>query len=263
MIGNALFRNINLLDELRDHVACSFSSESDSLRATGIPPMVSILNNMRELKEQYQTLARAQAEASQETVLGVVRELERRAIGAGTVTFEGLETMIMSCLRTAGVMDAVQLVSNPPSNAGLTAPTAPVPNRLYTWGGRLSRLPETFRLPDGSPLQAWQYWCCGDPNLGYPPLRQCQPADVCDKSTRTRWSDLVYLMKQLESRANDLGHDMSQIDVQRSITIYDEVKDAIQLPPRTGNNRARRSGQLAWITVSTELRKLSRRSNTQ
>jgi hypothetical protein len=42
----------------------------------------------------------------------MVTELERRAIWAGTVTRDGLEELLMDCLRRAGVLDVVSLMNN-------------------------------------------------------------------------------------------------------------------------------------------------------
>ena len=47
------------------------------------------------------------------TVAGVAQILEERAIGAGTVTRDGLQTMITTCLRDAGVMNILERLENP------------------------------------------------------------------------------------------------------------------------------------------------------
>ena len=46
-------------------------------------------------------------------VQDIIQELENRAIGAGTVTYDGLQRMIQTCLSEAGINEAVQAIREP------------------------------------------------------------------------------------------------------------------------------------------------------
>ncbi|OWZ01315.1 hypothetical protein PHMEG_00027323 [Phytophthora megakarya] len=95
-----------------------------------------------------------------ETVKDIIGELEARAIGAGTVTYDGLNDAIRSCLQETGEDDLVQ---------GLTIPVQQTPDatadnqdnermRTHFWGGQLRRVPTDFQVPDCSTRQTWILW---------------------------------------------------------------------------------------------------------
>lgn len=62
---------------------------------------------------------------------------------------------------------------------------------VYTWGGKLRKLPEDFVLDTKWPLPvAFDLWFGGNPAKNYPPLRSVCAADVSDDiSIRKRFCD--------------------------------------------------------------------------
>jgi hypothetical protein len=90
------------------------SSASNGLIATGIPPHVSILRDLKVLVEKMDKSMIQQEEGIRKTKVGVINELEQRAMSAGTVTREGLRESLMECLQEAGEIQLVQRVQEPP-----------------------------------------------------------------------------------------------------------------------------------------------------
>lgn len=76
---------------------------------------------------------------------------------------------------------------------------------LLTWGGRLRRVPETFKIPKCNLQLAFQLWFLGDEAQGYPPFRDLSPSDMGDdkvaaqKNKRRRLADLKSLMTVMEA----------------------------------------------------------------
>ncbi|POM60627.1 LOW QUALITY PROTEIN: hypothetical protein PHPALM_30491 [Phytophthora palmivora] len=76
---------------------------TSKLNATGVPPHVSILSNMASLQHSAEkTLAKIDS-SCKAVVNDIMEELERRATGSGTVTYDDLNGMIMRSLDSAGV----------------------------------------------------------------------------------------------------------------------------------------------------------------
>ncbi|DAZ99387.1 TPA: hypothetical protein N0F65_005289 [Lagenidium giganteum] len=138
-------------------------------------------------------------------------------------------------------------------------PASPATFEVYTWGGGLHAFPQNVRLPDGSPQQAWEYWCCGVDRL--PPFRTMKSADLMDRNQRKRLSDLRHLMSILQARAVQLGLRHQGITADEALTVLEQCKDAIEVETHTPAQRKRRRGQLVWITDTTLLRKRARTAN--
>ena len=121
-------------------------------------------------------------------VTGLTVVLEERAIGAGTVTRDGLKEQLNDVLQESGLTATVdKLVSLCSTSQGRqlsqeVAPFPPAPEQEegaeashgctpFLWGGRLARVREDFTFPKGGPLTAWTFYLCGDEAQGYPPYR--------------------------------------------------------------------------------------------
>ncbi|GMF17410.1 unnamed protein product [Phytophthora lilii] len=93
---------------LKRERATAAALTSDRLQATGVPPHVAILREIKSLLDvAVKTVEHVDA-ARTETVKDIMWELEQRAIGAGVVTFDGLDTALKRCLDSAGVTTLVQ-----------------------------------------------------------------------------------------------------------------------------------------------------------
>ena len=193
----------------------------------------------------------------------VIKELEDRAIGCGTVTRDGLEDLINQCLEKAGVQDLVRHVQNPQqqqcNNISDTSPSRPIGFGSYMWGGALHLVPESFRFPDGDVLLAWQYWCCGNPAHGYPPLRLLKPSDMATKNLRKRLCDFQFLMHQLEGKlteADSLIFQTVPLSIQQANNMFQYASTVLHVNQFTVNgSRKRRASQVKWRTMVNILQK--------
>jgi hypothetical protein len=135
---------------------------------------------------------------------------------------------------------------------------------LYYWeGGRVRRVPESFKVPICSPLELWQQWLCGNHELGYPPLRLLETPDL-KISMRKRMYDARNFMKRLETRASELD-----IVIPRRPTlaeandIFHRCESVIVVPRVTRKRRQRQKrNNLAWRTVYDILRQLDKTTET-
>jgi hypothetical protein len=249
--------------QAKEHIICRIASSEDRINATGLPPYISILQRVYELKTSMEVSLQRQEENVGRVIEGIAKDLEDRAIGARTVTRDGLKEMLLQTLQNAGLMRAVERLENP-----IAAPASPVINRnvqgqMYMWGGRLARLPEDFVFPSGSVRIAWQHWCCGNTSKGYPPLRLIKPRDIALEKVKRRLADYRFLMKRIQDSIEDDQFRIEDITITEANSLFDRYSHIAELPNLTSNNRTRRNNQLAWITVATELRKQRNQLNDQ
>eukprot|EP00644_Phytophthora_capsici_P013252 jgi/Phyca11/100851/e_gw1.5.944.1 len=162
-----LFQHPSLLSELSRKVTCTGSR----LQATGIPPHVAILGKVKALLDaNLATMERIES-TRLATVKDIMRELEDRAIGAGTVTFDGLEAALKRCLDTAGT------------------PTNQLVTPSFFWNGRFRRVPADFKLCQCSVQNLWVLWQCGNASKKIPPLRALDGHDMPTRNLQKRLSD--------------------------------------------------------------------------
>ncbi|KAJ8564242.1 hypothetical protein ON010_g7104 [Phytophthora cinnamomi] len=107
------------------------------------------------------------------TVRDIVGELERREIGANTVTFDGLDEALKRCLDSAGVTELVQQLHTGRHDHGSEqlGEDGPSTIPIFMWGGRLRRVPSDFMLPDCSVGQLWVLWQCGNVTKKAPSMK--------------------------------------------------------------------------------------------
>ncbi|ETO75033.1 hypothetical protein F444_09325 [Phytophthora nicotianae P1976] len=138
------FAHLTLLSDLLTKLR-GVKDRSGRLHATGVPPHVAILGKMKGLLEgTLQTVEHIDA-ARASTVKEIMSELEKRAIGAETVTFEGLDLALKRCLDTVGVMDLVNKLNTTPEQTTcqlVEGETPVIPS--FFWGGRFRRVPQEF-----------------------------------------------------------------------------------------------------------------------
>ncbi|OWZ10941.1 hypothetical protein PHMEG_00016105, partial [Phytophthora megakarya] len=182
--------------------------------------------------------------------------LEARAIGAGTVTYDGLNDAIRSCLQETGVDDLVQRLTIPVQQT----PDATTDNQdnermlAHFWGGQFRRVPTDFQVPDCSTRQAWILWRCGNGVKQWPPFRLLDGRDMPDRKQQMRLSDLRFVMKKLEFDAaskNLLQHSQT---IEDATSVYLACVDSVAVESKTERSRKRRRGQLSWSTIAKILR---------
>jgi len=190
-LQSILFRNSNLLNNLKQNVEVSLKKN-----ATGIPPHISILSQIKDFSAEVKQILPALVDSVQKTVDGITNILEERAIGAGTVTKDGLEKMIRSTMES--VMNMVNLTPNPLAEETIQETNSDFNIKMFQWDSRFNRLPEDYCLPTGSTRSAFQQWMLNDTEKGISKLRACGPQDFRDSKKRKRFSELQCLMRTIE-----------------------------------------------------------------
>jgi hypothetical protein len=256
-----LFRDPALRARLQQLIVCRFEEQGDPMRATGIPPHTALLGQMERLLDEFKAL-RVENSAMTSNVVkdvkdAIIQELEARAMVAGTLTRDGLKTI----LNEMGFIDVMERLRA--GNFGPSPPQPPVPPpipvtsgpKLWTWGGKLRRLPEDFTVPTMTPLSAWQLWCCGDKAKQYPPFLNIQGCDLSDANKRRRISDIATVCKAISSKALDLGLAVQQpMTVEQANIAFDRAFPELHLFEDEQGNEVERSKQWTVLTACKKLR---------
>ena len=132
-------------------------------------------------------------------------------------------------------------------------------------GGAFARehpVPLNFQLPQGTLPVAWQHWFCGNPGLGYRPLRRLVPDDLSDRNQRKRLSDYRSVMSALDSYLTDQQRLDKPTIVQASV-MFQQAFKAAQLSSKTPHDYERRLSQLAWISFVRVFKQKSAAENTE
>jgi hypothetical protein len=250
ILSTVLFREPSFLATLSAKVHCHLHDATNEMKATGVPPHVSILKDIKVLSEKIDASIVQQQSCVADVVAGVVEELEQRSLGGSTLTRRCIEESMRKCLEDAGVVGV---------NTELTQSQVTQPTNTVRW--RLQSIPSNFQFSNGGTAEAWQTWCCGDPARGYPPLRGLSPIDLPNQNMRKRLSDLKYLMHAIEDKARELGIFRLNPTIEDAISIYEQSKSVVQVDRESTQSRKRRRSQLTWQSVVSLLRTKRRRSN--
>ncbi|KAG7339696.1 hypothetical protein IV203_025259 [Nitzschia inconspicua] len=151
-----LFRDRDQLMDLKNLVTCRLNSPGDSIVATGVPPHISILQHMHSLAKNVNDVVPQIQKVAPDVIRGVIDEIEKRAMTAGTVTRDGLEALINGCLEKSGLYQLVQKLEDSPTSGiqqeetltGDEAVTMTHMVGMHSWGGRLHLVPQDFAFPN-------------------------------------------------------------------------------------------------------------------
>jgi hypothetical protein len=252
LFSTRLFTTRNLLDSLVNNVICEMPSESSKMQATGIPPHVAILNHITQLWRAVEASKSSQDHNVTKIIDGVIAVLDERAIGSGVVTRDMLHQEF------AAHSARIEAICREGRHSVAPITTREEENRpmgqLYSWGGALHPVPETFELPSVSCRDAWHLWIQGDASKQYPPFRKLKPIDMPASNARKRLSDLRYLMQKVERHAVAAGRSISNLSPRSASVVFDEHSSVIDVSTSTDGSRKRRRNQLVWITVASILR---------
>ncbi|KAG6966004.1 hypothetical protein JG688_00006967 [Phytophthora aleatoria] len=142
-------------------VKTSDGCSESRIRQTAIPPHISVLCELKSLKGSLvEALTKIDATRA-DIVKDIMAELERRAIGAGTVTHEGLHGAIKTCLKDAGVGDIVEKQPAMPAVSVDTTTDESGQQLCHCWGAKIPANTCRFwysRLPLPSCMGTLDVW---------------------------------------------------------------------------------------------------------
>lgn len=265
-------------------VAPHLPKRGDRIQATGLPAHTLLSMQLANLHQDGLTVT-STIESLRHDLLqmreGIIEDyikvLEDRAIQAQAVTPQGLSQRITEVIQpTTNAVARIEALLANLQRDQLTSTSRPEPEvasvrpnchtvNVHSWGGKLHPVPETFRLPLGSALIAYQQWCCGDRTRGYPPIRSLSFEDLPTANERKRFSHYSCLMSLIDKECKRLDKWIADPTTDQATSMFmsaERVFDAID--ETTTSNRKRRVSQLAWPTILNNLRvKRSKKSADQ
>lgn len=256
-----LFSDDIMLDKLIQKVKCRTATPSDVMKATGIPPHTFLLKQMTDMANQCKEIIPEIHSIIPKVIDGVIHELEIRAIGAGTVTRDGLEDTLMKVLEKSGLLNSKKIdpIDVEKTDSTRKDDDALKRYRLYLWDdGHFHRLPKDFRFTEGGLLQAWLMWCCGNPSMEIPPLRITEPVDYNGSNMRKRYSDYKYLMNFIEHEAKKSGQWSNNLNIEIANDLFRHFEQTQDISRFSEKGRSRRLEQMKWSTVVNVFRKKMR-----
>jgi hypothetical protein len=262
--SSPLFIVPGLMDSLVPLVRSGLDGPGSVMHATGVSPMTIVLRTMEKNTDNCKELASKIDAIVPSMMEGMQSVLEKNAIESGTVTRAGLKDMLMGVIHESGLLLLRDSLSGngPASNAvreqQAQAPSSSVVGQLHQWNGKLHRVPQSFKLPAGTPEHCFNLWLIGDVEHGYPPLRYLEPNDMPSANARKRLSDLKFLMSALQEELVQRGRWVDSPSPEEVAQMFFVARRILPCDHTTPVGRTRRTNQLSWKTVANLLRKRSR-----
>jgi hypothetical protein len=229
-----LFRNSQLLNELKQIVICGPASSLDDLTATGVPPDVFLHTAIEKVPRNVDAI------------------LQERSIAANQVTPEFVSNLLQENYRQ------IKSIIQPETSVGSTSDRNTVTENSTTahvWGGRFRLLPEDYKLPKATGRIMWEHWFLGDSNSGrIPPLRRVSPQDFKDEDERKRFSDVKYFIKKVTDKLVEMNQYIENPSALQVTQMYEAAYERLGIRSYSGTNRQRRGGELLWTTLVRNLR---------
>ncbi|KAF4135749.1 hypothetical protein GN958_ATG15073 [Phytophthora infestans] len=190
-----------------------------------------------------------------DTVQDIISELEKRAIGAGTATYDGLHDAIRACLHDSGVGELVEKLSSRQESVVDAATEGNEGQLCHCWSGKFRRIPANFTIPDCSVRHVWVLWMCGNKSKQIPPLRRLDGRDMPNRKMQKRLSQLRFVVLKIEKDATSKELFPCSTAIDAATDVFIKCASSVAVDDITEHSRKRRHGQLSWATVGKLLRK--------
>jgi hypothetical protein len=233
---------------LRNRVGLSFVG--DKVAATGIPPHISITRKLDEVESLIENLPSKISAA-------VHAEFENRAIDAGQLTRENIQSMLGGMLEEVKSM----FTARQPSTEPLQAPSLAHGGGPRTWlvEGSIRRVPADFEFDTKLPSQVmFQLYCLGDQIQHIGPFRKLESMDFVTNKQRKRLSDMQALLRPVEAGLKKSKHWKDTPTLDEVNHMWEQGSSAVVVDYKTSAGRKRRLKELAWTTHLNEYRKKGR-----
>jgi len=229
-------------------VECHTWKPGDVMKATGIPPHVSLLLNMSELLKRMNTLP----DQIRQTLN---QNLQQHQPFFRSASSDQVKAIMVEAFREV-------MAKNRGDDDGNAAGAAPVaapvhyPPLFLTKKNKLSRLPPDFKLPRGPLPHAWARYFCWDTKNHLPPLRSVKGCEL-DRKYAGRLSKYSKLMEAIVNEAKKQGvwAEPDENDRNSAMAILQRIDLSKLVPGTTKSKRERRLCQLSWTTLARDLYK--------
>ena len=243
---------------------------------TGLPPHVSILTKIEELKEALKT-------ATDAILDGVKDDLDGRRLGSESY-FAKEEIVAEIKLMRADMTQRMEIIARSSSSCALQVPYAQqegfevavgglgedtqLPSdsavtlfdrgtghrfQYFCSAGGIRRLPENFVFPKMSLVTLITSWFSGNESVRTVPYKQLRAADIVKVKERSKLSQMKKLISAVEIAAKREGiwNDLAQRqkgswDVGSTVRLYEGVQHYFAYRSET---MMRRRAQISWHTV--------------
>ena len=261
----ALFRNADALQSLDNDEGCIVVSYpwTDSMRCyTGVPPHVALLQEVTYVKEEQRQLI-------DNFVNKVKTAIDESGVAGGNLTVPQLRAMFDTF--AADIRGQLASLEGGVANNAVVDEQNRVETgtgyQLHFFRGRYHRVPEDWRFPRISTLEAWHQWWVGDTIQQITPSRFLEPQDVkflddiplsaqemhgrsgrfqnSRRNSRKTLNDLSFLMKYITRRVEEANAMEQEITITSVTQMFQVVEDDFIGP---------RNAQKRWNTASRELR---------
>ena len=244
-----LFKSIlftqRIVDKLSHRVAVSFAG--DKISATGIPPHVFIQQQLVKVSDIVDELPGRVRSA-------ISAEFEQRAIDSGSITRNVLQDMLEGMM--GRLAESLQLRHQPQAPVRQEDDRVEAGIRTWNVNGQLRRVPVDFQIDTAVPSRTlFQLYCLGDRNSGICPYRKLQSLDVVETKQKKRLSDVMALMRPIESALKRQKKWYPEPTVDQVNEMWEAGEPIISIESVTKKGRRRRLNQLAWSTHLREYRK--------
>ncbi|KAH9158466.1 hypothetical protein LEN26_002958 [Aphanomyces euteiches] len=170
--------------------------------------------------------------------------LEDQSANAGNISRDFMQNALSEL--------ASSLDQRSPSQLPATDTAEPTTvGRLFTWDGRLSKLPKEFELPNVDAASAWRLWWLGNMRLNIPPYRYIVPLDLSSRKQRKLLSDWKFSMTRFEKVCELAGFSMPQTPSEEIITHSFQFISAyiVRVCSATPRKRTRRVSQFRLVSL--------------
>lgn len=255
--GTPLFMSEKILKELRPLVKSGHADDNSWLKATGIPPHVSLLNKFENLMSKQSCLEETFEKSKSEIVRTLIEEIEKRALSNNVVTYNGLDSTIARVLDAKNLSGLENMLRNEFESLKkdlkksdtiqneIVEKDDPEINQL--WSGIL---PDDFVFPKGSVRSLWNLWFLGNDMKKIPPLKYISEKNLPSRAHGRVLGRARALMSRYLQKANELGVEITIKTLEEASSAFNKIDDHMKLPEETSSKRKRRNGQLSWQTVA-------------
>jgi hypothetical protein len=239
---------------------------NDSTNAfSGIPPHITVLQELSYIKERQQSLV--------QDFIGKVKEvLEEMGVDGGRMSENNLRTILNDFQTSFKAQMGPQMNTPVLLEAGLEGDVEN--GKVYSvhfYLGRYRRVPADWRVPRCGVFDVWRMWWIGDSVRKVPPLKMlsCKDIDHLDKiplseeelhgrtgphagkrrPVRKTWSDLNFLMNYISTNVTERNAMERVICLNSVDRMFNAVADLFE------DEEQDREAQMQWTTVQWKLRR--------
>lgn len=256
-----LFANNKYLNLLKNCVVCNLNESNGTMVATGIPPHISLLTEMHCMRSELLKILPKIENVPDAVVKGVVVELEKRAIGASTVTTDGLKEMLQLTLKEAGLLDVFNKLKSLEENS-LKSVNKNNEVQFPDSNTFLINLPKNFDLPSSPPHTMWMLWHFGNSQQSIPPLKGLRSYHLSSRLAKQKLNDLQSLMRSFSECLQSHGKYIENPSLAEASDMAAFACDKLFIESHhTPTGSERRINQIAWRTALNQHRAQKRASN--